>query len=60
METKAATGQVVTAGAAGSRAAGRRGLRGLRGRPGLTLAGALIGLLIRPGTTPTEGAHAGI
>src|SRR5215469_8675084 len=46
METKAATGQVVTAGAAGSRAAGRRGLRGLRGRPGLTLLAVALGVMM--------------
>jgi EmrB/QacA subfamily drug resistance transporter len=43
METKAVTGQVATAGAAGSRAAGRRGLRG---RPGLTLLTVALGVMM--------------
>src|SRR5215472_6290085 len=46
METKAVTGQVATAGAAGPRAAGRTGLRGLRGRPGLTLLAVALGVMM--------------
>jgi len=49
MGTKAVTGQVATAGAAGPRPAdrtGRRGLRGLRGRPGLTLLAVALGVMM--------------
>ena len=43
METRAVTGQVVTA---GPRAAGRPGRRGLRGRPGLTLLAVALGVMM--------------
>jgi len=46
METKTVTGQVATAGAAGSRAASRSRRRGLRGRPGLTLLTVALGVMM--------------
>jgi hypothetical protein len=46
METKAVTGQVATAGAAGPRPADRTGRRGLRGRPGLTLLAVALGVMM--------------